>query len=77
MRRNDQQQADMFSYLSTEQRARTDHPLRAVRALTVEILKAMSRLFDAMYAECGWPSISPEKLLRTLLLRMLYSVRSE
>jgi transposase len=34
-------------------------------------------LFDAMYAECGRPSIPPEKLLRAQLLQMLYSVRSE
>src|SRR5208337_4051969 len=77
MRGIDHQQADMFSYLSPEQRMRTDHPLRAVRALTDEILEAMSPLFDALYAECGRPSIPPEKLLRAQLLQMLYSVRSE
>ena len=30
-----------------------------------------------MYAKTGRPSIPPEKLLRALLLQMLYSVRSE
>jgi transposase len=54
-----------------------DHPLRAVRAMTDEILERMSPLFDAMYAEGGRPSIPPEKLLRAQLLQMLYSVRSE
>ncbi len=68
MRGIDHQQADMFSYLSPEQRVRTDHPLRAVRALTDEILEAKSPLFDALYAECGRPSIPPEKLLRALLM---------
>ena len=67
----------MFSYLSPEQRVRKDHPLRAVRAMTDEILAQMSPLFDAMYAEGGRPSIPPEKLLRAQLLQMLYSVRSE
>lgn len=67
----------MFSYLSPEQRVRKDHPLRAVRAMTDEILNSMSPLFDAMYAEGGRPSIAPEKLLRAQLLQMLYSVRSE
>jgi transposase len=67
----------MFSYLSPEQRVRQDHPLRAVRAMTDEILGNMSSLFDAMYAEGGRPSIPPEKLLRAQLLQMLYSVRSE
>jgi transposase len=77
MRGIDHQQADMFSYLSPEQRVRKDHPLRAVRAMTDEILGSMSPLFDAMYAECGRPSIPPEKLLRAQMLQMLYSVRSE
>jgi len=67
----------MYSYLSPEERVRTDHPLRAIRELTDEILKRMSPLFDAMYADGGRPSIAPEKLLRAQLLQMLYSVRSE
>jgi transposase len=77
MRGIDYQQDDMFSYLSPEQRVGKDHPLRAVRAMTDEILERMSPLFDAMYAEGGRPSIPPEKLLRAQLLQMLYSVRSE
>jgi transposase len=77
MRGSDHQQAGMFSYLSPEQRVGKDHPLRAVRAMTDEILGHMSPLFDAMYAEGGRPSIAPEKLLRAQLLQMLYSVRSE
>jgi len=67
----------MFSYLSPEQRVRKDHPLRAVRTMTDQILERMSPLFDAMYAEGGRLSIPPEKLLRAQLLQMLYSVRSE
>ena len=67
----------MFSYLSPEQRVRKDHPLRAVRTLTDDILRNMSRLFEAMYSDVGRPSIAPEKLLRAQLLQMLYSVRSE
>ena len=33
--------------------------------------------FDAIYARNGRPSIAPEKLLRALLLQVLYTVRSE
>jgi transposase len=77
MRGIDHQQSGMFSYLSPEQRVRKDHPLRAVRAMTDEILEQMSPLFEAMYAQGGRPSIPPEKLLRAQLLQMLYSVRSE
>jgi transposase len=67
----------MFSYLSPEQRVREDHPLRAVRVQVDEVLRRLSALFDEMYSTTGRPSIPPEKLLRALLLQMLYSIRSE
>lgn len=77
MRGIDHQQGHVFSYLSPEERVRKDHPLRAVRAMTDEVLHEMSPVFDSMYAWRGRPSIPPEKLLRAQLLQMLYSVRSE
>jgi transposase len=42
-----------------------------------EVLKGLSPVFEAMYSTFGRPSIPPEKLLRALMLQMLYSVRSE
>src|SRR5512146_206395 len=77
MRGTDQQQSHIFSYLSPEQRVRKDHPLRAMRTMVDEVLRALSPQFDRMYAREGRPSIAPEKLLRAQLLQMLYSVRSE
>jgi transposase len=77
MRGENHEQGGMFSYLSPEQRVREDHPLRAVRAQVDQVLKKLSPLFDEMYSTTGRPSIPPEKLLRALLLQMLYSVRSE
>jgi transposase len=77
MRGDDLQQGAMFSYLSPEQRVPADHPLRPIRQMVDTILKRLSPLFDALYAECGRPSIPPERLLRALLLQCLYSVRSE
>ena len=77
MRGIDHQQGHVFSYLSPEERVRKDHPLRAVRAMTDEVLHEMSPVFDSMYARRGRPSIPPEKLLRAQLLQMPYSVRSE
>src|SRR5467141_3373217 len=77
MRGTDQQQSHVFSYISPEQRVRSDHPLRPVRAMVDEILKQLSPQFQKMYAKVGRPSIPPEQLLRALLLQMLYSVRSE
>jgi transposase len=77
MRGSDHQQADMYSYSSSEQRVRADHPLRAIRAMADVALQNMSERFDAMYARTGRPSIPPEKLLRAQLIQMLYSIRSE
>jgi transposase len=77
MRGADEQQSQIFSYLSPEARVRKDHPLRAIRAMVDEVLAQMSGSFDAMYASVGRPSIAPEKLLRAQLLQMLYTIRSE
>ena len=77
MRGTDHQQSQIFSYLSPETRVRKNHPLRKIRTMVDEVLRSLSREFDAMYAREGRPSIAPEKLLRAQLLQMLYSVRSE
>ena len=77
MRGQDHQQSAMYSYLSPEQRVPADHPLRPIRKMTDRALQGLSRKFSAMYAATGRPSIPPEKLLRALLLQVLYTVRSE
>ena len=77
MRGKDEQQLDVFSYISPEQRVPQDHPLRSLRAMTDEALRELQRRFNKVYAKTGRPSIAPEKLLRALLLQALYSVRSE
>jgi transposase len=77
MRGADHQQSSMFSYISAEQRVPKDHPLRAIRAMADAALGELSPRFDAIYAAHGRPSIPPEKLLRALLLQVLYTVRSE
>ena len=77
MRGPDEQTQHMFSYLSPEQRVPADHPLRAIRALTDEALRSMSRQLERLYSTTGRRSIPPEQLLRALLLQVLYTVRSE
>jgi transposase len=67
----------MFSYLSPEARVPQDHPLRVIRTLVDEVLHDLSPTFDTLYSQIGRPSIPPEKLLRALLLQVLYTVRSE
>src|SRR6059036_4315048 len=77
MRGADGQQAGMFSYVSPERRIPANHPLRPIREMTDQVLRHLSRRFAGLYAKTGRPSIAPEKLLRALLLQVLYSVRSE
>lgn len=77
MRGEDLQQHELFSYGSLEERIPADHPLRPIRAMVDEALKDMDTRFDEIYGEEGRRSIPPERLLRALLLQMLYSVRSE
>jgi transposase len=77
MRGDDRHPDAMFSYVAPEQRVPADHPLRAIRAMVDTALGELSPEFARLYPKTGRPSIPPEKLLRALLLQMLYSVRSE
>jgi transposase len=57
-----------------------NHPLRRIRVMVNEALAKMDELFSRMYeadVKGGRPSIAPEKLLRAMLLQVLFSVRSE
>jgi transposase len=77
MRGQDTQQSTAFSYLSPEERVPTDHPLRRIRPMVDSALKALCPCFDEMYSAVGRPSIAPEKLLKALLIQVLYTIRSE
>jgi len=77
MRGDNFDQDGVFSYISPEQRVPQDHPLRAIRAMVDRVLVELSPEFDRLYARTGRPSVPPEKLLKALLLQVLYTVRSE
>jgi transposase len=77
MRGDDPRHDGMFSYITPETRVRSDHPLRPIRRMTDAALARLSSRFDRLYSTTGRPSIPPEKLLRALLLQLLYSIRSE
>ena len=77
MRGDDPRHDAMFSYVTPEARVRPDHPLRPIRRMVDAALARLSPRFDRLYATTGRPSIPPEKLLRALLLQILYSIRSE
>lgn len=77
MRGTDLKQEGMFSYVSPEARVPTNHPLRPIRAMVSEALEQMDRKLERLYSQTGRPSIAPERLIRALLLQVLYSIRSE
>ena len=77
MRGEDIHQDHLYSYVSPEQRVPADHPLRPIRRMANIVLERLSPQLDALYSAVGRPSIPPEKLLRALLLQVLYTLRSE
>jgi len=77
MRGDDEKQGGAFSYITPEARIPKDHPLRAMRTMTDQVLRELSPRFEKIYSPLGRPSIPPEQLLRALLLQILYTVRSE
>lgn len=77
MRCPDWRPEDLFGYMSLERRVPVEHPLRSVPPPIDGVLSGPSPAFQQPYAGNGWPSISPEKLLRALLLQAFCSARSE
>ena len=80
MRGADHYNEALFSTVRLEDFVPANHPLRPIRAWVNEALSKMDAKFSAMYEadiRGGRPSIAPEKLMRAMLLQVLYSVRSE
>jgi hypothetical protein len=76
MRGPDNQQDTLFSTVSLETRVPKDQPLRPIRQMVDQALKALDNEFSALYSVYGRESIPPEKLLRAQLLMALYTIRS-
>jgi transposase len=77
MRSPDTQQQKLFSCVSMESRIPKNHPLRPIKDMVNACLRPLSEALSKMYSPIGRPSIPPERLLRALLLQVLYSIRSE
>jgi transposase len=77
MRGTDGLQETMFTFSRLEDFVPSEHPLRAIAVVVNEALKGLNSLFNSIYADTGRASIAPEKLLRSMLLQVLFSVRSE
>src|SRR3970282_2312640 len=70
-------QTGMWAFVSIEERIPSDHPLRRIKQMAEQELNKLSGVFNRMYSQVGRPSIAPERILKSLLLIALYSVRSE
>ena len=77
MRGRVEAQGIMFHAFHIEDFVPADHPLRSIKPRADAVLKAMSADFNRAYTKHGAPSIPPERLIKALLLRALYSIRSE
>jgi len=77
MRGEHDSQTAAFCYVDLESRVRADHPLRAIKHMADGALRRLSPTFDGMYSTVGRPSIPPERLLKSMVLIALYSVRSD
>src|SRR5205085_6847848 len=80
MRGADGYNESLFTTVRLEDFVPADHPLRPIRQWVNEALAKMDERLSAMYEadiRGGRPSIAPEKLMRAMLLQVLYSVRSE
>ena len=77
MRGEDRTSGALFSYVDIEARIPTKHPLRAMRRLVNAALDELDGSFSGLYEKVGRPSIPPERLLRAMMLQLLYTIRSE
>jgi transposase len=77
MRGLDGQTGSMFSYVDLEERIPAGHPLRKIREFVNAALAALDVEFAKLYSADGRPSIAPERLLRAVLIQILFSIRSE
>lgn len=80
MRGADSYNEALFSTIRLEEFVPANHPLRPIRTWLNDALTRMDARFSAMYEadiKGGRPSIAPEKLMRAMLLQVLYSIRSE
>ncbi len=77
MRGNPNDQVDMLALVIPASFIPKTHPIRGIKVLADEALRAIRPQLDAMYSSRGRKSIPPEVLLKAKLLQALFSVRSD
>ena len=70
-------QPSFVSLINVETLIGADHPIRAIKRMCDEALRAMDHHFDEIYAKHGAPSIPPETLPKRKVLQALFTVRSD
>ncbi|MBN1291472.1 MAG: IS5 family transposase [Candidatus Latescibacteria bacterium] len=74
---NKSQQAELYSYIPIEKRIPAKHPLRKIKEIIDGALEEINEDIDALYSHTGRPSIPPEMILKSIVLQVLYGIRSE
>lgn len=74
MRGGDFTRESLFTAAKLDDFVPSDHPLRGIAPPANQALLGLNDLFEGIYADRGRASISPEKLMRALLL-VFYSIR--
>jgi len=80
MRGADSYNENLFTTVRLEEFVPSNHPLRPIRTWVNDAPGGVNVKLSAMYEadiKGARPSIAPEKLMRAMLLQVLYSVRSE
>ena len=77
MRGDDRRPDDCSATFGPSSGSRPTIPCGRSATMVDTALRELSPEFARLYAKTGRPSIPPEKLLRALLMQVLYSVRSE
>jgi len=77
MRGRDIEQSGLLSYVSLEERIPAGHPLRSIKPMCDAALGKLTWRMSRLYSKMGRSSVPPERLLRALLLQILFSIRSE
>ncbi|UKR53118.1 hypothetical protein K4A87_03485 [Xanthomonas fragariae] len=80
MRGADGYNATLFTSVKVENFVLSEHPLRPIQQWVNDALANMDVRFSAMHeadVKGGCPDIAPEKLMRAMLLQVLYSVTTK
>lgn len=70
-------QGQLFYLFNLEGRIPNRHLLRRINRIVTRILAEVRTKLERFYSDSGRPSIDPELLIRMLIVRYCYGIRSE